>query len=167
MEKRSQIEKNIQKFDEEITNRKKLTADMKKNLNSKVFENLIYFMVIMAYLIAVNIISANIDTEIFFIIIKIVSFIWLAISILICEISYRKDNEALALHGLEILSIAIVSLFLISSYKLYYDKFALVIETIIIAYILFYAFKIIYILIKTRIKHNKNLSDINTIVRDK
>ena len=167
MEKKSQIQKNIEKFDEEITNRKKLTEETKKKLNSKSFENLICFMIIMAYLIAVNILSANIDTEIFLNIVHIVSFVLLAISIIIFEISYKKDNDSLAIHGIEVLSIAVVSLFLNSAYKLYYDKFSLVIETIIVSYIIFYIFKILYILIKEKIKHNKDLSDINSIVKNK
>lgn len=167
MDKKSQIEKNIEKFDEEITNKKKLTEETKKNLVHKSFENLIYFMIIMAYLIFINIISANLDTDIFINIIKVSSFVWLLVSIIMFEISYKKDNDSLLVHAIEILSIAIVTLFLISGYKLYYDKFSLVVVTTIAVYIIFYIFKILFIMIRTKIKHNKNLSDINDIIKNK
>lgn len=165
MNKQSQIEENIEKFDEEIKKRKKLTVDTKKKLNIKIFENLIYYMCIMFYFISVNIIYNNAYSENFLKLNIIFSFIWLLITLIIFEISYKNDNDRLAFHGIEILSVSIISLFLNSISKLFYNKFVIFIETIIALYMFFYMVKIIYILLNTKIKHNKNLSDINTIVK--
>ena len=167
MNKKNQIEENIEKFDEEIKERKKLTKETKKKINIKIFENLIYFMLIFLYLISIISIYNNADSKIFIKTNLVCSFLWLFTTLILFEISYKKDDDNIAFHGIEFLSISIVSLFLNSASKLFYNKFVLFLETIIAIYMFFYIVKIIYIFLNEKIKHNKNLSDINSIIKEK
>ena len=85
---------------------------IKQIISQNVFINLIYITLITIYFIFFNIIKKYINPDIFLIYIKITSFVFLILTILIFEKAYKDDNDAIALNGLEFLVLSIFSLFI-------------------------------------------------------
>ena len=110
--------------------------------------------------------SQNIETDMYLFILKIASGVLLFISIAIFEISYKKDNDSLALHGIEVLVVAITTLFIVYLYSLYLNRtFVTIIISISFISTIYYIIKSIIIWYKSKKKDVNVRDDIKDIVK--
>lgn len=137
-----------------------------KTIARKILKNLIYVTIITIYLIFFNMYVINLGTEIFSQCIKIASFVLLIITIIIFEIAYKKDNDEIAISGIEILVLAIYSILVqyISKTLKIEEKTYLTIGTY--ASLIYYFIKNIVIYTREKKKELDNLSDIKEIVKN-
>ena len=74
--------------------------------NTKIFKNILYAILIMLYFVGIYIAYIKLEEEIFSRTLQVVTMGLLAITIIIFEISYKKDNGIAAINGIETLILA-------------------------------------------------------------
>ena len=135
-------------------------------VTGNVLNNLIFASMITIYFMFFNMCSIYTDADIFIQYIKITSFIFLILSIIIFEVSYKKDNDEIALNGIEFLVLSIYSLliqYIPKRLKIDENMYALAGTYI---FLIYYGIKNIIIYTKEKKKELDNLSDIKEIVKD-
>lgn len=162
--KEKEIQRNIERFEQEIKERKKIPAEEKKKIHKRVFINISILIVILSYLLALKIGESNIQTDTYMIMLKVLSVICILITITLFEISYKFNKNEIILHSIEMLFLTFLTLFLIPAYALYYGSFYKVIYAAMIGVSIYYVGKALIIRRKMKKKYYKSLSDIKTIV---
>lgn len=164
--KEKEKQENIQKMEEVIKNKKKIVNHYTKKIHKKIIENLLYAIIFIIYLYLLYLGSQNIETSIFLTDLKVFSFGLLVLAIILFERSYKKDDGNLSMHGIEILILAIITLFLIYVYSLFISRtFSVIIVSISIVCILYYVIKSIIILYNMKKQYFKSNDDINEIIK--
>ena len=131
-----------------------------------VLNNLVYASMITIYFMFFNIYALYTDSIIFTQYIKITSFIFLLLTILIFEIAYKKDSDEITINGIEFLVLSVFSLLI-----QYIPKVLKIDEnTYMFAgtyiFLIYYGIKNIIIYTKERKKELDSLSDIKEIIKD-
>ena len=139
---------------------------IKQIISQNVFINLIYITLITIYFIFLNIIKKYINPDIFLIYIKITSFVFLILTILIFEKAYKDDNDAIALNGLEFLVLSIFSLLILYIPRVFKISDTTYILSGLYLFIAYYVIKNILIYTRERKEELDKLSDIKEIVKD-
>lgn len=158
-------EENIRKLDEQIRENKKIPKEYKKKINKQIILNTITLIIIAIYLSCINILSLYIDTEIYLKYLKVFSIILAIISVVYFEISYRKDNEKLFLYGVEILFLAIITLFSNYAYYIFFNTYNKILLGITIVFVVYYIVKIFMLKIIMKKKYYKEQNDIKDITK--
>ena len=154
-------QENIQQIGDVIKNKNKITVETSKKIKAKIFENLIIAILFALYFYFIYLGSQNIEANVFLTDLKVFSFGLLIIAIILFEYSYRRDNGNLCIHGIEILILAIITLFLIYIYSLYINRtFSLIITSISILSIIYFMIKSIIIFFKIENADFKSKNDI-------
>ena len=102
----------IKKIEEEINEKRKMPKEVKESLRKEIFTNIIICTCLVAYFLFLFLGSVDKTKAVRVIDLKIFSTIYLATSIVLFEIAYKKDSGKIAIHGIEILLVAIMTLFL-------------------------------------------------------
>ena len=102
-------QENIRKFDEEYKKSRIIPKDYKKKILNRILKNSIIAIIVISYLIALNMLSLHIETETYILGIKVLCVILAIVSVIYFELSYRKDNGYLFMHGVEFLVIATIT----------------------------------------------------------
>ena len=156
----------VELMQEKITEQRKLPNDIKEKLNIITFANLLISIAFMIYMIAVNLLFINEPENIFSNSIKVSSFIFAVLDIILFEISYRKENVRLAVHAIELLCI---SLFGLAIPYIYFYLNPIIVNIIMLSSIFFsiyYIGKVILIHILEKNKYINNLSDVLEILQE-
>ena len=156
---------NIEKLTKEVEAKKKIPKEVKEKINSKVFENMIIAAIIMVYLVSLNFGMTNIPTDTYRTDLKVFSILLLIITIMIFEWGYKKDNESIWLHGVEVMILGVITLYLIYLYSMYYSTYGTLILSIGIIYLIYYAIKILIIQKRIEKEYIKSLNDIGEIIK--
>ena len=107
----------------------------------------------------------NIPTENYIMDLKVFGMSLLILTIIIFEFAYKKDKGELWIHGIEIMTIAIFTIYLIYLYSIYYNTFVTVVFTATIIYMIYYGIKILFERRHTIKRYNKSITDIGQIVK--
>lgn len=147
---------------EKMREKRNLSSKAKKSISKRLISNfaicLSFIALILLYYIATFYIKKDITTIIY----HVISFIFLVTAIILFEIGYKKDSGKYALTGLEMLIVALFSLF---SPHIYYVFNRISIIICLLVMTLYYIVKIIVIYNKEKNKALKEFDDINTIVK--
>ena len=157
--------KNIEKIEKELEEKKKIPKSVREKINAKVFENIIIAAIIMVYLVALNLGMSNIPTDTYIMDLRVFSIMLLAISLIMFEYGYKKDNSEVWLHGVEVVVIAIFTLYLIYLYSMFYWAYWTVLSCMGIVYLTYYAIKILAVQRKIETEYKKSQRDIIEIVK--
>lgn len=155
----------IQKIEEEINEKRKMPKEVKESLRKEIFTNIIICACLVAYFLFLFLGSVDKTKAVRVIDLKIFSTIYLATSIILFETAYKKDNGKIAIHGIEILLVAIMTLFLpyiIFELDSKYQKIYYFVGEYIAVY---YVIKCICIAIIRKRKYSKDVSDIKEIIK--
>lgn len=156
---------NIEKLADVIENKKKIPKKESEKMNNKIFENILYAILIMIYMYFIILGSININTDAFLTDLKVFSILTLLCAIVLFEKSYKNSNSNLCIHGIEILLLAIATLSAIYTYSIFVDTFKLLIALESFAFGIYYILKSIIIYIKLRKKYYKKENDIKDIIK--
>ena len=140
--------------------------EKKKKVNKNIFENMIIAVAIILYFIIINFAYLRLNETEILIGLKVLSIIILFLSITIFEVAYRKDDGILAIHGIEMLVLALHTLSInhvIQIAKLEFTTYVLISSYI---FILYYIIKSIIINTIEKRNYLKSLSDIKEIVNN-
>ena len=151
---------------EQIETAKKMPRDEKKKIYKKVFSNILLGIIVTLYFIGIGVGFLNIEGPTFITDLKVFSLAILAISIILFEYAYGKDDDNTALYGIEMLFVAIMSLVLLYTCILHQDKFIAVANIVACIGVLYYLVKSISIYIREKLKWKKTISDVKEIVSE-
>lgn len=162
-----EIRENLEKLEEVIENKKRLPEEEKNSMIKRIKTNTIIFIIILAYLVVLGIGQINIQTEYYIATLRVLSVLLVLATIIMLEIAYRRNENNIIVHSIEILVLTFFTLFLISAYSLYFGNFYIVIIIGAIVSLLYYTIKCFIIWRKTKKQYYKSLNDIPTIVENK
>ncbi len=157
--------KNIEKLEQVIEEKKKIPKSVKEKINGKLFENLIIVSIIMVYLVALNLGMTNIPTDTYIVDLKVFSIMLLVATIVIFEIGYKKDDGEIWLHGVEAMTVAVLTLYLVYLYSIYYGTYNTVLLIAGIVYLIYFGVKLVVMQRRIEKEYNKSLTDIGEIVK--
>lgn len=159
--------RNIEQLEKVIEDKKKIPKSVKEKINAKVFENMVIVAIIMIYLLSLNLGMNNIPTDMYLMDLKVFSVLLLIVTIILFEYGYKKDNGDIWLHGVEIMVVAIFTLYLIYLYSIYYSTYGTLLISTAIVGLVYYAIKIIIIQRRIETSYKNSLKDIGEIVKNK
>lgn len=161
--------KNTTQNDELINNEifvKKIPKEEHNKILEKVIKNILIAIIVMIYFIIINILQIRLITNIMDITIKSLSMLLLFLGIVLIERAYKKDNAETFISSIEVLVLAVHTLFInyvISKHKFDFRTYILASSYI---FAIYYILKTIIIYIKSKKQYFKSLSDISEIVKD-
>ena len=158
-------QENLRKFEKVIEEKKKIPKDVKDKINTRIFENLISAVLLLIYFTAIRLGMTNIATENYIIDLKVFSILLLALSIFIFEYAYKKDQDKMWLLGIEIMAVAIFTLYLIYMYSIFYATYSEIVAFASIILLGYYVIKILIINKRMKKAYIKSLRDIGEIVK--
>lgn len=158
---------NIQKFDEAYKKSRVIPNDYKKKIRNRILKNTIIAIIIIIYLVLLNVLSLHIETKTYIFGIKILCVVLAVISVIYFELSYRKDNGYLFMHGAEFLVIATITLFSVYAYSLFYITYNSILLYISIFVVIYYIIKTILTLRNMKQQYYKEQNDIKDIVKNR
>ena len=141
-----------------------MTPELKKKRRKILEINLFIIIFIIAYMFAIRYAYYTVELNTLSNILKAISVVFLVFSIFKFESGYRKDNESIFLTGIEILVIALISLFM--SYLINVEEhiFTNIIYGICIFAGIYYVLKSFVKIRRIRKEHNKQISDVRKII---
>ena len=143
----------------------KLTVTEERKLSFKIFINILIVGATMIYFYLIHLGYKNIEKDKFILDLKVFSCISLVAAIVLFEQSYKKESKKLCIHGIEMLIIAILTLFM--PYVYFYSNLEtkIVYLSIFVFALIYYGIKSILIHRKTKNKHLDDMSDVKEIVK--
>lgn len=160
-----QVSDNIEKLEKEMINKKKLPEEEMKKINKKVFENILIADIVLAFFYFISLGSFNIESGVFLTDLKVFSIGFIALTILLFEMSYKKDNGNLCIHGIECFILAIFMLFSTYLYVVYMKNFALIVASVSYLFGIYFVGKSIILYFKMRKQYVASLNDIGEIIK--
>ena len=159
MEKEIQIEK-------ELENKRKLSKEVKDDINKKVFTNLDFSILYMMLMISINILYLNIDLPEFITGVKLFSVLSIVVTVAVFEAAYRKENIEIMFYGIELLIFSIIVMYIPYIYIYLEDKIRQIFILTPFFFAIYYVEKSIFITLKLSIDYRNNISDVKEIVKD-
>lgn len=101
--------KELEKLDK-LNEEKKLTEEVKEKISKKVLKNFLITVSILVFFIILMLVARNINKELTILIYKISSVVLFVFTLVLFEIAYKKDNDVLCIHGIEVLVLSIITL---------------------------------------------------------
>ena len=154
------------KMVEELTEKRKMTEEVKENLIENIFYNFLLALGIMCYISIVNVVHTYLPLQIYDIISKVLSIIAILITVGIFEFAYRKDSGKYTIYGIEILFFSIVVLYMpkmFTNLDKFYSQIFLLTPLFCAIY---YVAKSIVIYKKTEKEYQNSLSDVKIILKE-
>ena len=150
----------------EIEEKRKLPQDVKENIKTNIFHNLIAAVIILAYLAAINVIYYNFKQNDFEYYMKYFALGIIVVTVIDLELASKKDSKKLWLIGVELLACGILSLYIPYIYlhtTTYLRNCVMILPAVLLIY---YAFKSMIIFKQNQFKHRNNLSDVKELLND-
>jgi len=158
-------QENIEKFHEEYKQSRIIPKDYKKKIRNRIIKNTMIALIVIIYLILLNILSMHIETALYILGIKGLCVVLAIVSVIYFELSYRKDNGYLFMHGAEFLFIATVTLFSVYAYVVFFVTYNTILVYILIGVIVYYIVKTILTLRNMKQEYYESQNDIKEIVK--
>jgi len=158
-------DKKTKEVQAELEEKRKLPDDLKEKRNKLAFKNFGFAIIVTLYFIFLNMGVSNIVKHILVADTKVFSGILLAITIILFEKAFKKEDGKLAIHGIEMLVLAIITLFIPYLYYLNMEHTKYVMVGLILAFNIYYLAKTALISTKIESKYLDSLSDVKNIIK--
>lgn len=159
------IQENIEKMEKKIEESKKISSKYFEKIKSLVFINIIIAIVISIYFFVVNYLLIKLDINLNDKILKLTTLIIAILSVILFEISYKKDNGYIFLHASEAFIISFVNLYIVNLYKVDMSLYNIIILYFPLIIVIYYLIKALIIYIKIKKEDSKQKNDISEIVK--
>lgn len=157
--------KGMEQLEKDMMNKKHLPKEEEDKIHKRMFENILISDILMAFLYLVSLGALNIETSVFIKDLKIFSIGFIIFTIILFEISYKRENGKLAINGLESFTFSIWILFSTYIYTMYMKDFDIYVSLISYTFAIYYVVKSIIISKKMKKKYIQSLSDIEEIIK--
>lgn len=159
------VNSNIEQLEKEVIKKKQLPKEEEEKINKKLFENIFIADILMVFFYLLSLGSLNIETPIFLKDLKVFSMGLIVITIILFEISYKKENVNMCIHGIECLVLSIVTLFASYIYMVQMKEFYTYSAIVAYLFAIYYVGKSIIIYKKMKKQYIASLSDIDEIIK--
>ena len=158
-------EEKLEKIAEERKKQVSLPIEEKNKINKELFINIILAIAIVLFFFFINMGYINIKESTYTTDLQVFSIAAIAITIFIFEKAYKKDDDKIALLGIEMLALSICTLLTNYIYKYHNNVFVYIINVISMLFGIYYVGKSIIVYKKMRKEALKNLSDVRKIIK--
>lgn len=158
-------EEELKVVQEERKANKKLTNEQKEILKKNAFHNFFAAIGMTAYFILLTLAFERMKPEVFTLDLKVFSGTFLATAILLFEAAYKKEEGKWAIHGIEVLVIAIITLLLTHIYEIATGRFTTITLVLTGSSIAYYCIKCLVMVIQ-QIRKSK-LQDMKKLLVEK
>lgn len=158
-------EKITKEMQEKLEEKIKLPKEIKEKQNKIAMENFFYAIFMSVYFIFLNMGFHNIVKHIFVVDTQVFSGVALVTAIILFEKAFKKENGNIAIHGIEILVLAIITLFIPFIYYMNMDFTGLIMVILIAGFNLYYLTKVVVISLKIQSEYRASLSDVKKIIK--
>lgn len=157
--------KGMEQLEKDMMNKKHIPKEEEDKIHKKMFENILIADILMAFLYLVSLGALNIETSVFIKDLQVFSISFIIFTIILFEISYKKDNGKLAINGLESFAFSVCILSSIYVYTMHMKDFDLYISLVAYTFSIYYIIKAIIISKKMKKQYVQSLSDIEEIIK--
>ena len=158
----------VEQMQKEKEKKRKLPEELKKEIKKNILHNVLIAVIIIVYLCIINILFYKLENNVFEQKMKFLALGIITVTVVIFEISYRKQSKRMCIIGIELFLCSIISLYIPYIYLSYlFENINIKFLTyaLPIGIAMYYILKA-YIIYKTgKIKHHNNLSDIKEILK--
>lgn len=155
--KKKQLE-TLEKLNEE----RNLNKEIKEKIAKKTLKNFLFAIAILLFFVILKFISINLEKQLVILIYRILSIVTLGITLALFEISYKKDDDNLAITSIEMFFLSILTLIapytLISRTNAYTSSMG-------IYFVIYYIIKNLIIYRKEKNLYLKEKNDIAQIIK--
>lgn len=144
---------------------KKLPKEISQEILKKMFRNLLKAVGIMFYFIILNLAYFTMKQERLISDIEVFAGVFLIAGIFFLERAYKRDNEGIAITGIELLFLSLHSLSIMHVITLFKYDFRFYLLTSSYVFSIYYVLKAIVLYTKGRKEYLNSLSDISEIVK--
>ena len=102
--------KQLEAIEEERKKQKTISKVRKERIDKNILENLCFGIAFLFYFIFLNLGAMHIRPEIYLVDLKVFSLVSIAITIGTYERAYHKDSGRIAIHGIELMVLSIITL---------------------------------------------------------
>ena len=155
--KKKELEK-LEKLNKEM----KLTDDVKEKISKKVLNNFLIALDILLLFIILMIAARNINKYITVLIYKASSVVLFIFTLILFETAYKKDNDEIAIHGIEMFFLSVITL--LTPY-IFIEKTSVVTSIVGAYFTAYYILKNLVIYKKEKNKYIREKSDISEIIK--
>ncbi len=155
------------KISKELDTKIKLPKEEKEKIYSKLVKNFLIAIAIFIYICFINLGFVRLETEVFKVDLKVFAVILILFTVFIFENAYKEDSGNLAIHGIEMLVLSIITLYLPYVYFYQNDIIKIIFQTSSIYISIYYIIKCIIIYRKEVKKYKNGLSDVKEITEEK
>ena len=143
-----------------------MPKEQKRDILKKVGINLLIALGVAVYFGFIMLGYINIERETYINDLKVFSLVVIALTIILFEQAYNKNNGKIAVYGVEALVVSVVTLIMLYTAILYSDYFVMLGSIIAAVILVYYTIKSIVILIRERKKWINSISDVKEIVSE-
>lgn len=151
---------------EKLENKIKIPTDIKEKIYDKLFKIICMAILVLVYFIFLNLGYIKLEMKEFENDLHIFSSILIIATVIIFEMAYKKKSDEIALNGVELLVISIVTLFMPYVFFHRGNLFKFIYSIFSVYMAIYYLVKCTVIYIKEIKKYKASLSDIKEIIDD-
>jgi len=155
--KKKEIEK-LDKLNEEM----KLTKEAKEKIAKKVLKNFLILLNILLFFVILLLVGSHLNKEQTLLVYKTISVCLYVFTLVLFEIAYKKDNDVLAIHSIEILILSLITLINQNTFLEKSNEFVIYLALFATAY---YVVKNLAIYKKEKKDFLREQSDIKDIIK--
>lgn len=146
-------EVSIQEIKQTIKKKQNLPKEEVGKINKCVFQNILVSLCIIIYFIFLNLGHMNIQGEVYVTDLKVFSMCILLLAIALIEKAYKKDDGKMAIYGIEMIVLSIVTVALIYVNLMLSTRYVYIVTAISYIFAIYYLIKSIVIYVRRRKKY--------------
>ena len=162
---KNEIKQMQETIEKEMKSNKQIPEAELNKINTRVFQNICLAIIMMFYFNFIILGFINIENAVFLVDLKVFSLVVLVIAIGTFEYAYKKDSGRHAIHGIEVLVIALITISLIYVNIMMADKFIPI--TVMITYIFAIYYIAKAIIIYKKMKKQYFINNMKEIIKNK
>ncbi len=143
----------IQEIKKTIKKKQNLPKEEIEKINKYLFQNIMVAICIIIYFIFLNLGHINIQGDVYVTDLKVFSMCILLLAIALIEKAYKKDDGKIAIYGVEMIVLSIVTVALIYINLMFSTRYAYIVTSISYIFAIYYLIKSIIIYLKIRKKY--------------
>lgn len=143
----------IQEIKKTIKKKQKLPKEEIGKINKRVFQNIFVAACIIIYFIFLNLGQMNIQGEVYVTDLKVFSMCILLLAIALIEKAYKKDDGEIAVYGIEMIVLSLVTVALIYVNLMLSTRYVFIATSISYIFAIYYLIKSIVIYFRKRKKY--------------
>lgn len=159
-----EVNDKVEELGKELATKIQIPKDVKEKIYAKIFKEIGIAILIFLYFLLLNLGYVKLEKEVFNEDLHNFAGILIVSTVIVFEIAYKKDSGEIALHGVELLVLSVITLFMpyIYFYRGITLKFLYSFSSMYIA--IYYAIKSLVVYEREIKKYKDSLSDVKEIV---